>query len=109
MDVPTDAGVEGFDGTVNDYRRRYGLHEIRKLTLWGNLMGGGAGVEYYFGYRLPQHDLNVEDFRSRDQSWDYARIAIEFFKEHKIPFWEMQPADELVGNSIGAESYYCLA
>ena len=38
-----------------------------------------------------------------------ARIALEFFKTHKIPFWEMQPADELVGNSIGAESYYCLA
>ncbi|HYD83901.1 MAG TPA: putative collagen-binding domain-containing protein, partial [Opitutus sp.] len=46
---------------------------------------------------------------SRDQSWDYARIALRFFREQQIPFWEMQPADELVGNSIGAESYYCLA
>jgi hypothetical protein len=107
--VPPDPGVEGFSGTADDYRRRYGLHDVRKLTLWGNLMGGGAGVEYYFGYRLPQHDLNVEDFRSRDQSWDYARIALRFLREQQIPFWEMQPADELVGNSIGAESYYCLA
>lgn len=107
--VPPDPGFEGFGGIAEDYRRRYGLDEVRKLTLWGNLMGGGAGVEYYFGYRLPQHDLNVEDFRSRDRSWDYARIALRFFREHEIPFWEMVPADELVGNSVGAESYYCLA
>ncbi|HWL15018.1 MAG TPA: DUF5060 domain-containing protein [Opitutus sp.] len=107
--VPPDPGYEGFDGVARDPRRTYTLHEIRKLTLWGNLMGGGAGVEYYFGYRLPAHDINAEDFRSRDRSWDYARIAVEFFHEHKIPFWEMQPADELVGNSINAEPHYCLA
>ena len=107
--VPPDPSYGDFDGTAPDPRRRYTLHEVRKLTLWGNLMGGGAGVEYYFGYRLPQHDLNVEDFRSRDKSWDYARIALEFFRDHEIPFWDMQPADALVGNSIGAESYYCLA
>lgn len=23
--------------------------EIRRSVLWGNLMAGGAGVEYYFG------------------------------------------------------------
>ena len=107
--VPPDPGYAGFEGNAPDPRRPYGLHEVRKLTLWGNLMGGGAGVEYYFGYVLPQHDLNGEDFRSRDRSWDYCRIALEFFRDQKIPFWEMQPADELMGNSIGAESYYCLA
>jgi hypothetical protein len=107
--VPPDPGFAGFDSTAPDPRRPYGMHEVRKLTLWGNLMGGGAGVEYYFGYALPQHDLNSEDFRSRDRSWDYCRIALEFFRDQEIPFWEMQPADELMGNSIGAESYYCLA
>ena len=107
--VPPDPGYEGFDGVARDPRRSYTLHEVRKLTLWGNLMGGGAGVEYYFGYRLPAHDINGEDFRSRDQSWDYARIALDFFRDQKIPFWEMQPADELVGNSVNAEPYYCLA
>ena len=61
-------------------------------------MAGGAGVEYYFGYQLPQNDLVCEDFRSRDKSWDYCRIALEFFREHEIPFWEMKNADALIGN-----------
>src|SRR5690606_23702446 len=42
--VPPDPGCEGFDGTPTDPRRSYGLHEVRKLVLWGNLMAGGAGV-----------------------------------------------------------------
>lgn len=107
--VPPDPGYAGFDGIAPDPRRRYTLHDVRKLTLWGNLLGGGAGVEYYFGYRLPQHDLGADDFRSRDRSWDYCRIALGFFRDQKIPFWTMQPADERMGNSIGAEPYWCLA
>ncbi len=59
------------------------MHDIRKYCLWGNLMAGGAGVEYYFGYQLPEHDLNLEDFRSRDKSWDYCRIALDFFSRTK--------------------------
>ena len=107
--VPPDPGYAGFNGIAPDPRRPYGLHEVRKLVLWGNLMAGGAGVEYYFGYHLAQHDINGEDFRSRDRSWDYARIALEFVREHDIPFWEMSGADELVGNSIGGETSTCLA
>ena len=26
-------------------------------------MGGGAGVEYYFGYQLAENDLVAEDWR----------------------------------------------
>ena len=52
-------------------------------------MAGGAGVEYYFGYQLPQNDLVCEDLRSRDHSWDYCRIALDFFRENRIPFWAM--------------------
>jgi len=48
-------------------------------------MAGGAGVECYFGYQLPENDLLLEDFRSRDQSWDYCRIALGFFRDHAIP------------------------
>lgn len=87
----------------------YTLHDIRKLTLWGNLMAGGAGVEYYFGYELPQNDLHCEDFRSRDRSWDYCRIALQFFAENRIPFWEMTNADTLVGNPANDNSRFCLA
>lgn len=85
------------------------MHDIRKLTLWGNLMAGGAGVEYYFGYALPENDLVCEDFRSRDKSWDCCRIALEFFTANKVPFWAMQNADALIGNAKNDNSRFCLA
>ncbi len=112
LGVPPDPGYKGFDGIAKnkDGKNGYDLHDIRHETLWGNLMAGGAGVEYYFGYRLPQNDLICEDFRSRDQSWDYCRIALEFFHGNEIPFWEMTPNDALVGNPEGkAEKPWCLA
>jgi len=121
LGVPPDPGYKGFDGIaldkdpqkhahdgyVADYP--YTMHDIRKVTLWGNLMAGGAGVEYYFGYQLPQNDLICEDFRSRDKSWDYARIALEFFRDNRIPFWEMKNANALIGNAKNDNSKYCFA
>ena len=83
--------------------------DIRKHTLWGTLMAGGAGVEYYFGYQLPENDLLLEDFRSRDRSWDYCRIALEFFAREKLPLARMTNADEFVGNDKHDNSAYCLA
>ena len=71
-------------------------------------MGGGAGVEYYFGYKFAENDLVCEDWRSRDQSWDYCRIALEFFRDNNIPVHEMEPMDELVGNLKHDNSRYCL-
>ncbi len=111
LGVPPDPGYQGFDGLAreNPNDPGYTLHEIRKYTLWGNLMAGGAGVEYYFGYKLPQHDINCEDYRSRDRSWDYCRIALEFFSKFNIPFWEMRNANSLVGNTKNDNSRYCLA
>ena len=85
------------------------MHDVRKLTLWGSLMAGGAGVEYYFGYALPENDLVCEDFRSRDQSWDYCRVALEFFRDEKIPFAEMKSANALIGNTKDDNSKFCFA
>lgn len=68
---------------------------VRQHALWGNLMAGGAGCEWYFGYRYPHNDLNLEDFRSREKMWEQTRIAVEFFHRH-LPFWEMEPCDELL-------------
>ncbi len=79
------------------------------MTLWGNLMAGGGGVEYYFGYTLPENDLVAEDLRSRDKSWDFGRIALDFFRTHKIPFWAMTNANALVGNTTGDNSRWCFA
>jgi hypothetical protein len=109
LGVPPDPGYEGFSGTSGKGDDAYDLNDIRRYTLWGNLMAGGAGVEYYFGYKLPQNDIVAEDFRSRDKSWDYCRIALDFFKEKKIPFWEMENEDELVGNYAHDNSLYCFA
>ncbi len=39
---------------------------VRTHCLWGSLMAGGAGVEWYFGYRFAHNDLGLEDFRSRE-------------------------------------------
>jgi hypothetical protein len=106
---PPDLGYEGFDGRDRRGEMTYTQHEVRQQTLWGVLMAGGAGVEYYFGYQYPQNDLVCEDWRSRDQSWDYCRIALEFFREHTIPFWQMACADRLVGNPDHDNSRYCFA
>jgi hypothetical protein len=107
--VPPDPGYQGFTGRDAQGNTLQSLHDIRKLTLWGNLMAGGAGVEYYFGYSLPDNDLTLESFRSRDKSWDYARIALSFFRSERIPFWDMPNADLLVGNSTNDNSVFALA
>jgi len=121
LGVPPDPGYQGHDGVAVEKRAKgsrdegnftakpYTLHDIRKLTLWGNLMAGGAGVEYYFGYALPENDLVAQDFRSRDRSWDYCRIALEFFRQENIPFAEMTSANALVGNVKDDNSKYCFA
>ncbi len=85
------------------------IHHTRKYALWGTIMGGGAGVEYYFGYKLPQNDLVCEDWRSRDLSWDYCRHALTFFQENNIPFQDMVNANELIGVDPKKNSGYCLA
>ena len=59
---------------------------MRKYALWGNLMAGGSGVEWYFGYELPHSDLNCEDWRSREKVWEFSRFALNFFQDH-LPDW----------------------
>jgi hypothetical protein len=81
-----------------------GHDEVRAKHLWGNLMAGGAGVEWYFGYKFPHNDLNCEDWRSRDRMWDQTRCALEFFHKH-LPFPRMAGADELTSSA----NDYCFA
>jgi hypothetical protein len=80
-------------------------HDIpRKQGLWGNLMGGGSGVEWYFGHQFPHMDINCEDWRSRDTMWDQTRYALEFFHEY-LPFTEMAHYNELTS----VRDDYCFA
>ena len=106
MGVPPDPGYQGHSGEGLQAGKPYTMHDVRKSCLWGTVLAGGWGVEYYFGYKLPQSDLNCQDYRSRDKSWDYGRILLEFFREHKIPFWEMQNANALIGNHENDNSKY---
>lgn len=82
----------------------YWHDDVRHYSLWGNLMAGGSGCEWYFGYQYPHNDLNCEDWRSRDHMWDLTRYALAFFQQY-LPFWEMRAADEL----ISVKDAYCFA
>jgi len=76
---------------------------IRNQCLWGTLLAGGTGVEWYFGYRYPHNDLKLEDFRSREKWWSQSKIATQFMKQ--FPLEEMICLDGLVSEK-GA---WCLA
>lgn len=76
---------------------------IRHYALWGSMMAGAAGAEWYFGYRYPNNDLMCEDFTSRTGWWKQTKIAHDFFINN-LPFSEMQSMDSIV-NSKNA---YCL-
>jgi hypothetical protein len=76
----------------------------RSRALYGTIMAGGFGVEWYFGYASPNSDLTCQDFRSRDLFWDQNRYALQFFNNH-IPFWKMAPNDSLTLD----DASYCLA
>jgi hypothetical protein len=92
-----------YRGVDPDDREDNNQDTVRAEVLWGNLMAGGGGVEWYFGYLNHDNDLGCEDWRSRDQMWNYTRYGVEFFQKH-IPFWEMEASDSLV-----TENNYCLS
>jgi len=76
---------------------------VRNNCLWGSLLAGGAGVEWYFGYRFSHNDLNLEDFRSREIWWRQSTLATQFMNQY--PLEEMSCQDELVK----VKGTYCLA
>lgn len=94
---PADTGVKPDAADPNH-------DDLRRHALWGNLMAGGAGCEWLFGYGYPHHDLSCEDWRSRDRMWDLTLYALDFFQQH-LPFAEMAAADDLVQG----EGAWCLA
>ncbi len=97
--VTADADYSGSKGIQADNRK-----DTRDKVLWGTLMAGGAGVEYYYGYQTGETDLTAQDFRSRDSKWTDAKIALDFFTDH-LPFWEMETHDELTSSTLD----YCFA
>jgi hypothetical protein len=79
--------------------------QARKNALWGVFMAGGWGNEWYFGYDHAHSDLTCEDFRSRDQFWDYCRYAVDFFTARNsqnrkpVPVQNMENADARVSGT----------
>jgi hypothetical protein len=82
--------------------------DARKHALWGNIMAGGAGVEWYFGYALDHSDLTCEDFRSRDSFWPFCRHTLEFLENSAVPFENMKNRNPLVSGN-GNNANRCLA
>lgn len=84
----------GWKTGVRPWGEDYNLDNVRVDVLWGNLMAGGAGVEWFFGDRKPmQYDLSTEDFRDYELMWAYTRHAMSLF--HTLPFHEMEPQTNL--------------
>lgn len=74
--------------------RSPGHNEARSEALWGSLMAGAGGIEWYSGNFSGAGDLEIEDFRTRENLYEQSQIAREFF-ENYLPFTEMKAADEL--------------
>ncbi|TDJ70505.1 MAG: DUF5060 domain-containing protein [Planctomycetota bacterium] len=70
--------------------------DLRKRVLYDVYFSGGQ-IEWYMGYHsLPLGgDLRCENFRTREEMWNYMWYARKLLQTH-MPFWEMQPADELL-------------
>jgi len=77
--------------------------QIRKDVLWGALMAGATGVQWYFGWLTPPNDLNAEDWRSRNNLWEQSAVARDFFKKFDVT--KMSSTDSL----ISAGDNYCFS
>ncbi len=55
---------------------------VRHQVLWGALIAGGAGVEYYYGYSTGETDLTAQNHRSRDKKYSDAARALRFFNSY---------------------------
>ncbi|MEO0796831.1 MAG: carbohydrate-binding protein [Verrucomicrobiota bacterium] len=79
----------------------------RKYTIWGNLMAGGAGTEFYVNWSQNNLDASLEDWRTLSTMWAWARYCInDFVIANNIPFWDMENRDDLLSNGGGN---HCLA
>ncbi|MCP4645023.1 MAG: DUF5060 domain-containing protein [bacterium] len=84
--VPLVIGMDEFfpdkthDANVDRHRREY---------LWPVYLSGGQ-IEF-----ILEELLKVEDFRNYERLWEFMAHARRFMEEN-LPFWEMQPADDLL-------------
>ncbi len=67
-----------------------GHDTIRQHALWGSLLAGAGGVEWYIGAHNPTNDLTTEDWRGHATLWRQTRQALDFFQQW-TRYWELQP------------------
>ena len=65
----------------------------RKEKLWPTYLSGG-NIEFILGDLLETDSFKTPQ---RDKLWDYVWYARRFLQE--LPFWEMEPADELLADA----------
>ena len=83
------------DGVLPDAADGADKNHLRvRRALWANLLSGGSGVEWYFGYKYDHNDLGLEDYRSRANVWRFSKLAREFAAREGLH--EYEPADDLV-------------
>lgn len=99
--IDMDENTGGISDTNADTRRKQILYDV---------YFSGGNLEWYYGYHpLPLGgDLTAGDFRKREAIWTTMRYARNFM-ESQLPFWRMQPADQLVSgeaNSFGGAEVF---
>jgi CubicO group peptidase (beta-lactamase class C family) len=70
----------------------------RKEKLWPTLLSGGM-IEFILEDRLETESFKAPE---RESLWRYTWYARRFMQEN-LPFWEMQPADELASGGATIE------
>jgi len=61
---------------------RIDASEVRGAILYGTLLAGGAGVEYYYGYTDSDGDINNQDHRLRGDIYKQSGYALDFFNSY---------------------------
>ncbi len=108
VDEPGDASYSLLPDSLNPDH-----DNARKNALWGGLLAGAWGLEWYFGYKNPESDLTCQDWRSRDNFWNQCKHALDFFHANELAYDRMESHDELIVDNPptreSAEGDYCLA
>ncbi len=74
--------------------------EVRYLVLYGTLMAGGAGVEYYYGYTDTDGDINNQDHRLRGDIYKQSGYALDFFNNYLQDYLtEMESSDGVTADN----------
>ncbi|WP_185960187.1 DUF5060 domain-containing protein [Erythrobacter insulae] len=69
------------NGAIPDVDAKDDHLALIREALWGHILAGGSGVEWYFGAKFDHNDLSAEDFRSREKLWASSHSARQFIEQ----------------------------